>query len=235
MNWFKKANHDLVIQEYQKQIAEWQKEKEQILQVSPPNIVDQEKINKLEKNINSVQGMIDNIKNRQKKEKRKTEWDRYYPNNKILAKAVKDYGITDNPKLAGYILPNGQMLNMSGTGYQREFDHGEMARYFPKKDQDQTQGMRTFIARTGAIRVGFYPDSIYVHFSQPPTTAQIETIMKNFNRGSEMAVDVHNQNNEIVMHESIDAGSHLDLKNLIDNGVKMLFEKNNLSSRCYKS
>ena len=41
-------------------------------------------------------------------------------------KARQYFGVTDNPSLAGFILTNGEMLNFSECGFQRDYDHIEI-------------------------------------------------------------------------------------------------------------
>ena len=118
----------------------------------------------------------------------------------LIQVAIKEFGLTHNPDEAGYILPDGKMLNFSGRRHvlsdyrrvgnkfvpkpgkkdwgrgQRGEDHREVSRF---TEADWTDGMTEFMRETGAIRlqprVGF--DAI-----QKPTDAQVRVIALIWNK-----------------------------------------------------
>lgn len=64
--------------------------------------------------------------------------------------AVKEFGETKIFAFAGYILPDGRMLNFSHEGYQRDDDHRIVGQFF-KKHQG-TDAMLEMMRR-GSVRV----------------------------------------------------------------------------------
>lgn len=74
----------------------------------------------------------------------------------IEEKAIHDYGITNHPEFAGYMLTDGRMLNFSYEMNQRDQDHRNIGFYF-KKSKYESPGdnsiyMYKFMKR-GNIRV----------------------------------------------------------------------------------
>jgi hypothetical protein len=69
-----------------------------------------------------------------------------------IENAVEDWPRTDNPRLAGYIMQDGSMLNFSYQGYQRDMDHREVTGEIEELDGG-TDGMRQFQLATGAVRL----------------------------------------------------------------------------------
>lgn len=76
-------------------------------------------------------------------------------------KAVEEFGITEDPLMAGYLLKDGRFLDFSGGSGMRAFDHRQVEGLFSDQEIDFTRPMmggRTqliweFMARTGAIRL----------------------------------------------------------------------------------
>jgi hypothetical protein len=90
-------------------------------------------------------------------------------------------GYTDNPKEAGYITQDGQLIDLSGKNGggmygKRSLDHREMG---------GTKGMQEFVA-LGNIRIGLTGDSFFVDMKQKPTIEQkriIRRIIENMSGG----------------------------------------------------
>lgn len=76
----------------------------------------------------------------------------------IEAKAKKMFGITDIFQLGGYLMPNGEMLNFSYEGYQRDEDHRIIGQFFSKAVG--TEAMLKFMRR-GNIRMMCFPRRKY--------------------------------------------------------------------------
>lgn len=96
--------------------------------------------------------------------------------NDLIAKAIEIFGITTDFREAGYLFPDGRMLDMSGrsqTDYfvrqddrfvlkpgqrfddfrgQRYLDHRDITNVFPDVETQGTEGMHEFMRLTGAIR-----------------------------------------------------------------------------------
>lgn len=87
----------------------------------------------------------------------------------IEEKARKYYGETDIFEFAGYLLPDGTMLNFSYEGYQRDEDHRNIGQFFRKAD-----GWFAIVAflRRGNIRVSCNSNGYRFEYIQEPTEKQ---------------------------------------------------------------
>ncbi len=86
--------------------------------------------------------------------------------------AVSHFGLTDNFKMAGYILPNGDMLNFSYDNYLRDIDHRDVNEILDYIDSNEiTAGMIEFM-NYGNIRIIGYDIDLVCR----PTPAQRRVI-----------------------------------------------------------
>jgi hypothetical protein len=88
--------------------------------------------------------------------------------------AIAEFGVTTHLGEAGYILPDGQLLDFSakrdgGPPGRRTLDHRAVSRV---TEGDWTHGMNEFIA-LGAIRFGFMQNFMYFTYELEPTKAQL--------------------------------------------------------------
>jgi hypothetical protein len=100
-----------------------------------------------------------------------------------LDKAIKLFGLTDDPSEAGYILPDGTMLDFSvkkegGTPGRRVNDHREIGSILEGKNLGWTEGMNFLMKTTGSVRLGYNNDFMFVSFKGPLTELQIYTIIE---------------------------------------------------------
>jgi len=142
----------------------------------------------------------------------------------LINKAKKFFGTTRNPKEAGYLLPDGTMLDFSGRSQmpesydqvgtqwkikpgkkdwrfsQRDQDHREIIRILDKKFQSPTQAMFYFMRKTGAIRMTSYGVTVVT----VPTVrqAQILTgIWRQYHRGEIFTIDISDPNSGYTKKE----------------------------------
>lgn len=98
---------------------------------------------------------------------------------KLIEKAVKEFGITDNPSLAGFIIPDGRMLDFSSKGHGggRTRDHSEIGTIFSTKIKSISghQAIEKFGA-LGNIRLIYSTNSIAFDIYKRPTRDQYDTI-----------------------------------------------------------
>jgi len=98
------------------------------------------------------------------------------------------FGLTEDPNSAGYILPDGGMLNFSG---------GEDHRAISGISDDlppYTEGMILFCVVTGAVRIRVHGGtSVKVNVYQPPTQAQVQRIAQICKNCEYFAIDVSNE------------------------------------------
>ena len=103
-----------------------------------------------------------------------------------IGRAVESFGLTEDPREAGYILPDGTFLNLSGSNQggepgMRSLDHRDIGRILLDEEPGGTEGMVYFMDQTGAIRMNWatgYPGraDLSVDFAQTPTSDQKETL-----------------------------------------------------------
>lgn len=102
----------------------------------------------------------------------------------IEQRAKTEWGTTTVPQFAVYMLPDGDMLNGSFGGFQRDRDHREINEFMPKLNNGKPyEGMpyiRRFMKR-GNIRMHCNRESINLQFWKIPTRDQwitLRTILK---------------------------------------------------------
>lgn len=93
----------------------------------------------------------------------------------IEERAKKFYGTTEYFELAGYLLENGEMLNLSHEGYQRDQDHRNIGFFFEKASG--TDAMVKFMNR-GNIRVSCHNTDYCFELSKKPTQLQTHQIKR---------------------------------------------------------
>ena len=106
-------------------------------------------------------------------------------NNSLIEKAIQLYGLTTNPKEAGFILPDGKMLDFSeGRRNDRSLDHRNVVRLLDDADEYTsehsrkgiTDAMEEFMRRTGAIRVSGYVSNVLIDCETTPTAQQWQAV-----------------------------------------------------------
>lgn len=118
-------------------------------------------------------------------------------NSKDVMEMAKDYfGITDDIFEAGYILPEGSLLDFSGKreggpSGSRSLDHRSIERAIPNEMGEWTKAMTNF-GNIGAIRCGFYGSGVgkgYMNLDimKEPTFNQYSVIRKVINDFAEDA------------------------------------------------
>ena len=95
--------------------------------------------------------------------------------------AVKEFGYTTNMKEAGYLLPNGKMLNFSGEkgrhfGHRGQ-DHRAIGSIFASREYTQSKAMTHFM-EMGNIRMMPESPGIDISTAKEPTTEQYNAIRK---------------------------------------------------------
>jgi hypothetical protein len=92
---------------------------------------------------------------------------------------VKEFGITENPSVAGYIIPDGRMLDFSSKGHGggRTRDHSEIGTIFSTKNKSISgfEAKEKFGA-LGNIRIIYGSSNISFDIYKRPTRDQYSTI-----------------------------------------------------------
>lgn len=121
-----------------------------------------------------------------------------YTADQIFTRAKEYFGTTTNPDKAGYILPDGIMLDFSGDKYApprtrrvapilgapgiRELDHREITFAWPEDDAPGgLEGMKR-VMNWGAIRFSTFADTVVVNLIHYPTDAQTRAVREALNR-----------------------------------------------------
>ena len=135
----------------------------------------------------------------EEEERKRQETAREYEQSKTLfACAANEYGTTEDPQEAGYIIPDGSMLDFSGGEGIRGTDHRNIAGAFRDAgiqlpdNWSRTDAMCDFIRR-GAIR--YIPECNGFNLCQEPTQEQYRTI-KNIIRQMGGTTDVDFDDND---------------------------------------
>ena len=135
----------------------------------------------------------------EEEERKRQETAREYEQSKTLfACAANEYGTTEDPQEAGYIIPDGSMLDFSGGEGIRGTDHRNIAGAFRDAgiqlpdNWSRTDAMCDFIRR-GAIR--YIPECNGFNMCQEPTQQQYRTI-KNIIRQMGGTTDVDFDDND---------------------------------------
>lgn len=146
-----------------------------------------------------------------------------------LQSTVDKWGTTTAPHKAGYILPDGQLLNMAVEGAEsRNIDHRSVWDVLPKsvvsrlwgkyrknpQEYYWDQGMKEWMRQTGALRMHYSPASnpedrshLYVHANSPITDAQRHAIFRLSHRNS---VRIDAGNGEISQLHNPANADHID-------------------------
>lgn len=111
--------------------------------------------------------------------------------NNMLQEAIAYFGTTYNPNEAGYILPNGDMLDFSGkreggTEGSRAEDHRAVERFVNEKFDNRSDAMDYFMQQTGAIRISFWGDYGLIDLETKPTPDQTSVLQRIIMRKSQV-------------------------------------------------
>jgi len=110
-----------------------------------------------------------------------------YTAAQIFARAKEYFGTTTSPDEAGYILPDGTMLDFSGETSagipillspfkERVLDHRDIAFAWPEDDSPGGFEAMKQVMNWGAIRLSTYHETVAVNLAQPLTETQKKTI-----------------------------------------------------------
>lgn len=128
--------------------------------------------------------------------------------NQIFTRAKDLFGTTTSPDEAGYILPDGTMLDFSGRHYEpsapisgpfreRMADHREIAFAWPEDDSPGGFDAMAQVMNWGAIRFSTFHETVVVNLVKPPTEAQKRTIDRALRLNPEAVLIVEVDNPEL--------------------------------------
>lgn len=99
----------------------------------------------------------------------------------LATAAVEHFGVTEDAREAGFMLPDGRMLDLSGRHSGRRFRPGERAVSHTDLSESiggGVDGLMAFMRDAGAVRMNMFDGS--VHLAGPATEAQIARIAQDF-------------------------------------------------------
>jgi len=110
----------------------------------------------------------------------------YLPQEKDLEmtqKVMDKFQPTDQINLAGFMMPDGKMLNFSRSGNVRDTEHRRIGlTTHPGSDGISFGPMYDFMNKTGAIRLAGNTNRLYAEISGKPSTTQIRKIAEEYNK-----------------------------------------------------
>ena len=110
----------------------------------------------------------------------------YLPQEKDLEmtqKVMEKFKPTDQINLAGFMMPDGRMLNFSRSGNVRDTEHRRIGlTTHPGSDGISFGPMYDFMNKTGAIRLAGNTNRLYAEISGKPSTTQIRKIAEEYNK-----------------------------------------------------
>ena len=110
----------------------------------------------------------------------------YLPQEKDLEmtqKVLNRFRKTDRINLAGFMMPDGTMLNFSNNDVVRDTEHRRVGLItHPGSDGVSFGPMYDFMNKTGAIRLAGNTNRLYAEISGKPSTTQIRKIAEEYNK-----------------------------------------------------
>jgi len=140
---------------------------------------------------------------------------------RIESNTKRYFGLTTDPREAGYIFTDGTMLDMSGKRHggsagQRAYDHRQM-NYAPKMDDySGTEGMYQFMAETGGIRLNYSGGEVNVTVPQTMTRQQANMLRRLVDGKNPLYVDVVDSQGKTIKHYDYEVGKKFHIDAILD-------------------
>lgn len=153
--------------------------------------------------------------------------------NDLIQKAKTHFGLTDRYSEAGYIMPDGSMLDLTGrhyaTGYKdgkplkgqpdylahrRAVDHREIADVV---GHGGTEGMIDFQNRAGAVRFSYNDGTPMVSVTGRPTPIQLSRIITASKGTDYISLDIDNSAGDTLMGQVIERPTPAKIRQFFDN------------------
>jgi hypothetical protein len=124
-------------------------------------------------------------------------WYKFAQTHPLVEKAKERFNVTKNPDQAGFVLDDGQFLNLSGGNSYREMMHEEIRDIMPpvetpddKWSNPHAEYVVPFMTNTNSLRVSRdgYEWSVEIH--TPPTVEQIKEISKHQIKGKDFHYEI---------------------------------------------
>ena len=179
-------------------------------------------IDKINTSIQRLQENIETIKNRVREDiSQEVSEDRKITS--LINEAVREFKTTTDINEAGYIMPNGKMLDFSGkregaSGGGRPIDHRAIAR-IKGIEGYYTDGMIEFMNNTGAIRVNSSA-GLNIDIVKLITPQQKTTILRNIRGKEYFLIEVNDDGGIAIWQREIQMPRVYDVSKLIEEANK---------------
>jgi hypothetical protein len=165
---------------------------------------------------------------------------REYNAQKAIKAAVDYFGYTNNPNEAGYLLPNGKMLDLSGkkhggSGNSRDLDHREIVIAFDDVDDKDLDGtckedcnsrnMINFMNDAGTIRLSPQSTSdLFIDIGiNEPTKEQYNALSRIIRYFNNILIELSDHNGDSITSKEF--GNDVDFRKPNWNKIKsFIFE-----------
>ena len=147
----------------------------------------------------------------------------FRPDEALIDNAKETFGITDDIREAGYVLPDGTMLDFSGRHWglddfeargQRQVDHIDIGETDGIKDTTGNE-MYDFMAQTGAMRVSMADGNNVASIAREPTAQQLAVLGRATNR-KYLALSFNTPDGRIVSDIEFDSASLGKIERFLD-------------------
>lgn len=119
----------------------------------------------------------------------------------VFESAAKQYGTTEDINKAGYVGPDGRMLDFSDGQKARTLDHGDIASVPGVQSEPGTNPRNEFAQKTGAIRFVHDPKNKYLGLQisedHPPTSVQLARFEPLLAEGKGVEIEIVNNKNVV--------------------------------------
>ena len=142
----------------------------------------------------------------------------FTPDDALTNSAVMNFGITSDPSEAGYILPDGRMLDFSGRhwgggdGGSRLVEHNDVGEV-EGIEGGGTDAMVEFMSRTGAMRVDL--NAAVASAVQAPTREQLG-VLSRFTRGNPLALSFLTNDGRIVTDTELERSNAASIRSFFE-------------------
>jgi len=146
----------------------------------------------------------------------------------LIDKTLKRYPVTEDIRKAGFIMPDGKMLNFSlRGGNERDTEHRRVGFMVQEGYDGQDFGpMYDWMMRTGGVRVTGNQNRLFAELAGKPTTTQINKIVEEYNNNRDkydsmiIAVTIPGEGGQGVRGPRQDFGSTSGLGTIFANDLK---------------
>ena len=146
----------------------------------------------------------------------------------LIDKTLKRYPLTEDIRKAGFIMPDGKMLNFSlRGGNERDTEHRRVGFMVQEGYDGQDFGpMYDWMMRTGGVRVTGNQNRLFAELAGKPTTTQINKIVEEYNNNRDkydsmiIAVTIPGEGGQGVRGPRQDFGSTTGLGTIFANDLK---------------